>query len=560
MDADDKVLEIVRANQSPRYKRLEALESWVNGTQYDGLCSWWDDDGDVPLWDRKPCIVYPIVSNAIQSNVDLVLGEGRFPEFTANPGEDEGDEDNGTDEDESSDIDRYIDEYHELCQFPSHCREAFYAVQQCGTTVAIHGVRNGKPFANLIPAKWGTPEFDVNGECTKLTIKYPFLEEVQQRDGSWKTIVKLYKRVIDGQTDVTYKQVEARPDGQEPAPWPVDNSLTVNHNLGFCPVVWYPFMRTCAPVNQIDGYAIHAKLTDEIQAHDIAISQRHRCALLSEPQYVEIGVTPGENPTDAGRMPTVVMGENGTHYSENRVPGKTARKKGPGYVWQYQNPLAKVDAVTIGSDALKAQDENARDIRLKLQESLGVVTLDPENIKFAATTSGKALQQIKQRQLDRCDQYRDDLKNGFLLPSIKMQLRISKVLGAQLTVPGIDDVRAAVADMEDEPSITIKWGPYFPADADDQTKVVAMVQQALGSGGTGEQLITKRIAVEKVAEVFGIENVDAVMKDLEKEQAEQDKRDLEKTAEEQKTLHAIAGSAPGSGSGGNPRAKPVQPA
>lgn len=556
---DDEILKIVRANQSPRYRRLEELESWVNGTQYDGKCSWWDDDQ--PLWDRAPCIVYPIVANAIQSNVDLVLGEGRFPEFTANPGEDEGDEENGTDEEESSDVDRYIDEYHELCQFPSHCREAFYAAQQCGTTVAIHGVRNGKPFANLIPAKWGTPEFDNNGECVRLTIKYPFLEEVQQKDGTWKLVVKLYKRVIDARTDVTYKQVEARPDGNDPVPWPVDDSLTVNHNLGFCPVVWYPFMRTCAPVNQIDGYAIHSKLTDEIQAHDIAISQRHRCALLSEPQICEIGVSPGENPTSGGETPRVVKDEKGGHYTETAGGGKPARKKGPSYVWQYQNPNTKVEVLTIGADALKAQDDNARDIRLKLQESLGVVTLDPENIKFAATTSGKALQQIKQRQLDRCDQYRDDLKNGFLLPSIKMQLRISKVLGAkQLKVPGIEDVVDAIADMEMDPALTIKWGPYFPADADDQVKIVTMVQQALGSGGTGEQLITKEIAVETIADVFGIENTQAVLDALEEEQAERDARELEKTKEEQKTLHAIAGSAPGSGSGGNPRAKPVQPA
>lgn len=104
------------------------------------------------------------------------------------------------------------------------------------------------------------------------------------------------------------------------------------------------------------------------------------------------------------------------------------------------------------------------------------------------------------------------------------------------------------------PAITVKYGPYFKADADDQTKVVAMVQQALGSGGTGEQLITKQIAVETIAHVFGIENVEVVMQELEKEQAEKDAKDLEKTKAEQESLHAITGGQkPGgaSGSGGN---------
>lgn len=446
---DAELVKVIRANQSPRYRRLEELESWVLGTQYNEKQSWWNDEGDIPLWERAPCIVYPIVANAIQSNVDLVLGEGRFPEFTSNPGEDEADEDNGLSEDQSADLDRFIDEYHELCRFPSHCREAFGAAQGCGTTVAIHGFRNGLPFANLIPAKWGTPEFDSNGDVIKLTIKYPFVEEVQQRDGSWKCVCKLYKRVIDTKQDVTYKTIEARPDGREPENWPVDSAQTVEHKLGFCPVIWYPFMRTCAPVNQIDGFAIHARLTDEIHAHDIALSQKHRCALFSEPQIVEIGVSPGENPTDAGRPPVLVKSENG-EYRDMGAGGSTkARKKGPNWPWQYSNPQTKVEALTIGADALKAQDDNARDIRLKLQESLGVVTLDPENIKFAATTSGKALEQIKQRQLDRCDQYRDDLRNGFLLPSIHMQLRIAKVAGKQLRVPGIDKVTALLGKFED---------------------------------------------------------------------------------------------------------------
>jgi hypothetical protein len=309
----------------------------------------------------------------------------------------------------------------------------------CGTTVGIHGVRNGKPFANALPAKWCSPEFDGDGNVTKLEIRYPFLEEYKERDGIWKVRVKLYRRVIDDASDTTYMPAEAREDGAEPS-WAVDPSQTLSHNLGFCPVVWYPFVKGCAPVNQIDGHAIHELILDEIQGHDIARSQWHRCALLSEPQICEIGVAPGYNPTEIGRAASVPSSD-----ADGRITGRyqmgpssnPARKKGPGHVWQYGDPETKVEVLTFPADALKAQQDNCSDLRIKIQESMCVVFLDPENIKFAATTSGKALEAIKQKQVDRCDQYRDDLRDNFLLPSVSMQLRIAQKTGLGLKVPGM---------------------------------------------------------------------------------------------------------------------------
>jgi hypothetical protein len=231
------------------------------------------------------------------------------------------------------------------------------------------------------------------------------------------------------------------------------------HGLGFCPVVWYPFMRGCQPVNVFDGKAIHAQITDEIRQHDIAISQRHRGALLSEGQIVEIGVEAGYNPTaELGRVALVQSTERGGPASaDNPLKGAYfdtasntphARKRGPGYTWQYPDPLTKVEWLAYPTSSLEAQDNNARDLRMKLMESLGVVLLDPESIKFAATTSGKSLEAIRERQIDRCDQYRDDLHDCFLMPSVQMQLRIALKTGAGLQVPGIEKVLPILSKFE----------------------------------------------------------------------------------------------------------------
>jgi hypothetical protein len=442
----DAVPRIVQANTSPRYKRLEELERWVEGTQYNSRkCDWFDDS--VPLWERRPCIVYPAVALAISSYVDLLFGEGRFPAFSSRPGENEEDDEAGLDEQSSKILDRFISKHHDLCAFRSYCREALNAAMGTGTAVGIHGHRNGKPFAELIPSKWGTPTFDANGAVTSLEIRYPYVEEYKQANGKWAVRVKLYRRVIDEKDDTTFLPADASEDGREPN-WTKDTTKSVTHALGFCPVVWYAFMKGCAPVNVIDGRAIHALTTDEILQHDIARSQWHRCALMSEPQMCEIGVVPGYNPTDIGRTAVIPSTEHGGKAGPNNPTvghweiGKpvSARKKGPGYVNQYPDPNTKVEMLETPAGALEAQQVNTSDLRLKVQEALCVVFLDPENIKFAATTSGKALEAIKQKQIDRCGQYRDDLRDRWLRPNIDMQLRIAHRVGKALKVPMITKV------------------------------------------------------------------------------------------------------------------------
>lgn len=439
----ERVPKVISANTSPRYRRLEWLERWVEGTQYDDRPVDWFDD-KVPLWERKPCIVYPAVSLAITSYGDLMFGESRFPEFTSRPDEEEADDEAGLDEDASATLDRFIAKLHKACNFRTYCRDGLAAAMGCGTAVGIHGHRNGKPFAELLPAKWCTPELDVHRAVVKLEVRYPYIEEYKNPStGKWAVRVMLYRRVIDAEADTTYLPAVADENGREPA-WQVDTAQTVKHHLGFCPVVWYPFMRGVQAVNVIDGRAIHALTTDEITQHDIARSQWHRCSLFSEPQVCEIGVPPGYNPTETGRPASLPSTERGGaitpsnpqrgHYDLG-PSGEQARKKGPGYVWSYPSEKTKVEILETPGDALEAQSNNVSKLRLEVQEALCVVFLDPENIKFAATTSGKALEAIKQKQVDRCGVYRGDVDEGFLQPSISMQLRIAQRVGKNLKVP-----------------------------------------------------------------------------------------------------------------------------
>lgn len=570
-----------RANTSPRYRTIEKLERYVNGTQYEGLPNWWSDE--VPLWERAPCVVYPVVDIAISSYVDLLLGQGRFPEFTTKQGENEADEENGLGPEDSGAIDRVVREWHRHCKFRSLSRDMLEHAMGCRSAAVIHGVRNGRPFADLVPAKWAEPKLDQEGAVLSLEIRYPYQEQYKdQRTGKWAVRTKIYRRVIDAERDIEFLPADATEQGTEPE-WRENKARTIEHKLGYCPVVWYPFLRGCVPVNVVDGHAIQERITDEIFAHDLARSQWHRGALFSEPQPYEINVPPGFNPTESGVLPRVVSTEKGGTPSPNNPvtgafidPGdrrKTARKRGPGYVWQYPDK-AQVGVLTYPAEALKAQEDNCRDLRIKLQEALAVVFLDPESIKFAATTSGKALEAIKQKQLDRCDKIRDDLAERYFEPSVSMQLRIAHTLlsrGQRLNVPGaakakpildkfFTAAKSAKGDTGEDvmveparwqiPTLQTKWGTYFAPDVAEQKILIEMVLLAIEAG---IPLITVKIALQKLAPIFGIENVTAFMEELKKEQAERAKV---KSDEDRDAMREAMKQLDGSRRAGGPNSLP----
>jgi hypothetical protein len=98
------------------------------------------------------------------------------------------------------------------------------------------------------------------------------------------------------------------------------------------------------------------------------------------------------------------------------------------------------------------------------------------------------------------------------------------------------------------PTLQVKWGSYFKADPDEEQKVVTTTQLALG-GTTGEPLITRRIAIEKIAKVYGIENVDAVLTEIDKEQDARAKRELDAAIAALAAQNGTGG--PGKNPGGN---------
>jgi len=545
---------------TPRYRHLDKLKRYVKGTQYSHLKDWWDD---CPLWEKAPCLVYPVADLAIGSNKELLLGDERFPTITSRPEQDEKDE--GLDEQSSAELDKLIKKIEKQVRFKARCRQAFESAQGTCDAIAILGARRGKLFIEIQSPKRCTPTFDANGDVARLEIRYPFLRKDSQNQ--WQCY--LYRRVINDQLDILYQEAIGNPDGTEPG-WTVKQK--VPHGFGFCPVIWHKNSESeDDDVTQFDGHAIHENVLGEIDGLNYTISQRHRAVLYcGDPQVVEIGVEPGYSPTEVATQNMVEatldgglatgpdggnpqIGSYGPKCRRSKLAG--GRKKGPGYPWQYADPNVKVFYLTLPPEALKAVFDHCEDLYSKLCDSMAVVIPGPQMGKLLQVITGKGIEALRAKQLDRCDGYRDDFGDGFILRAIDMLLRIAYQLGSQSpnTLPGLVGLDSALQILQKSaiggdgiwmgPRLTLKWGNYFRPDAEDEQKTVATANDS-------RSLTTLRSKVQKIAPTFGIEDPDAYLKDLEKENADREAKEALRMHELQKTL--VPKEKPGEGRSRNP--------
>jgi len=537
----EKARELCHKNLSPRYRRLDNLEAYVECRQYDGRTPW-EDASEKPLREREPPVKYPTVWMAIESNNDWVMGEGRWPNITSFASEDDTslDPDFGLSKEQSETLDGVISHVVKQSRFVTVITEALSAAQACGTAVTIYSVRRGRLCGETVRSKWCFPKFSEENpqELEELDIRYPYVDEQQEeKSGEWVAKCLWFRRLITKTEDIHFLPADATEDDTEPK-WAVDHKRSKKHDLGFCPAIWFALLKPVSATNQIDGTAIHERRFELIERLDFALSQKDRAAFYcGDPQLVETGVPKDEEPAEQGRQQRTIT--NSAGFSATVPTGKAvARKRGAATVWRYTDPAAKAFYLTLGADALKALDDNARDLRAKLQEALNVIFIDPDHVKYAAEFSNKALRTLLKRQLSHCDKIRQNMGDELMIPSICMMLRIAYTVNSRkpgsVYLPGLDKAMPILAryerDIETEdgqtaagwfnPHVDLKWGPYFEPDALEEQQIATSIVQLFAA-----KLITRQTAIERLPESYGINNAAEYAKTVEDaEQGEHDRQ------------------------------------
>jgi hypothetical protein len=540
---------------TPRAIELDMLDRYARGAQYDGRApDWFDNTIDATIFERRPAISYKIVGTAIGTHVDFVLGESRWPLLTSGTSEDDStiDDEWGLDEDESSSLDAFVNRVLvKYAAIKSVAREMLTLAMGSRSVAAVVSVKAGRLCAETIKAGWCTPTLGDLGECQKLEISYPYIDPFwDDARNIWSSRCMLYRRVIDAVSDTTYVPVEGRPDGRKPV-WVVDKIRTVQHGLGVCPVIWYPFRRGCANAQTVDGVALHDNQTREVDCLNITLSQKQRASITSgDPQAYETGVGEGDNPAPSGSRTTgmslpvgaagadgKVVGAYQTQASPRFQPAGGARKRGAGIMWRYPNENTKVDYLQLDPGSLAAMSEHGKDLRGKLAEAFWAVLLDPTELKMHAALSGKSLAFMFSRQTAFDDGVRDDFFEHGLAPLVHLLLRTVYILGKKnprsLYLPGVKKILPILERFMQETAgddgasnggsiwmpcrIDAVWGPYFAPDEQDQLFVVQLVAAAKEAGLTTLQMCLEKLSS---AGVFEIGDAASVIKAIQKETAE----------------------------------------
>lgn len=565
--------EIALNYMSPRYRRLERLEAYYDGTQYMGRAPFMaTDERAPPLIERAPCVVYGIAKIAIGDLVNFMMGEDRYPHIDAGSSEDDSDmgggDGYGLGKDDSAWLERWVNGPLTKCaRLKAAFPEGMTMAMKAGAVAMVAAFRRGYPCLEALPAKWCTPTIDPNtGDVIRLEVKYPYI--VEERDKldpkRWVEKCYVYRRVIDNLTDTVYLPGEGREDGLEPA-WTPDNTQTAVHGLGYCPVKWYAFDRSEPTAAHYDGRALHQLLDDEIDALNFSKSMHHRAALYSgDPQIWETGVDEFATVAPPGRAPRVQIDPDAVGPDGKKIGVYTAsprmwrnrggtRMKGPGVVWRYPDPASKVGMLVLPAGALEEIRSNSDELRKGLAEDMSVVILDPAEVKTMGALSGKALAFMFARQIAKSDKIRQEAGDRLILACVDLLLRmcldVDRLHPGGLRIPGIRKALGILKGFERDtmtggtdpitgtpmatvqwfgPRLELEWGKYFQASAEEENFIVTLCVQAKTAG-----LMPLEVILEKLRSVFPFKSTEELMEALEEEAekvAEKAAKDAEETA------------------------------
>lgn len=577
-----EVQKLLDAGKSKRYLELESYQAYYESTQYEGMTPWFDSASDKPRLERAPCVVYPIVEEAIHSHVALAMGDRRFPRVLSATSEEGTAFDGrfGISKDESEDFDAFNANLVELADMPASCRQALRMAMAARSVAVIWSYRNGLPCPEVQWAKVCTPTFDPRDpdEVIRLEIRYRYTEQwLEPTSGKWWTVVKEYLRVIDNVADTSYVPVEIW-EVEDPGPSVIDKDSTFTHGFGLCPVRWYAHQQIGRSKASFDGVALHDRKTRECDAINHALSTNHGAALYSgDPQLFGSGISPDDDLGAAGGRVAQALplpGEQRTEWSRaiyGSPSGTAAIRKGPGVLWRVAAPDAKLAYLALPLGALEALENDAKTLCANVREAFHYVWIDPATLTGSGDISGKTLAFVYSSQTSFVDDVRADSGKRLVLATLNLLYRMLLANSDGVYLPGIAKALPILKRFQQPvtsgsgaqstawfpPRLKLKWGAYFdPNEADDSARVTTTA--AAKDAG----IITLSSAVEHVRDVFGdIDNVEEYVKTLQKEQDDNADKEMQRMTDSandmaQGEAKAKASFAPKPGVAGKPTGKP----
>lgn len=499
----------------PRTQRLQRLDAYYRGTQYDAREYGWDgrhlDSSDafagfspfypdwiVPLDQRRPSANYLIGRVIVDRYTSLLFGTGSFPEIVV-----EGDP-------ETEDFLRATSTAGNLPERMTHARNLGGAQ---GTVVLSYAWVDGLPVVDVHAARdvvvlrWADPQRHNPHHVLKIwatsepmiTAEGQLVEHEGWMAREWKG--------PDGTSagfERVYQYVTADPT--RPAQW----NIVAEAALSECPIVW---IRNEPIDDRHDGEGDFEGCEATIDELNTILSATSTGTAINADPTLVVKCDPKLNPgrTKKGAFNTIYS-PGGAEYLE------------------------------LSGAAVKAGLENVERLRAFIFEQAGMTILDPEKMSGAAQ-SGEALKRLMAPTLAKADRRRETYGAGIVQiltglwrlakqieasPPIEMpkldpsgapilderRLPVTELRRPSLRLP-LRHVRSTTVDDERNVSttsdevterrpgiggnVTLRWPDYFPPSEQDKLARVTTIQAANG----GHPVLSPTNAIKAAAPLFG---------------------------------------------------------
>lgn len=491
---------------------LDFYDKILYSRVYEDLRSEFHEQGAgnnyVPLHSRAPSIKNNICKLVVDDSISLLFSESHFPKLACSC------------QKARVILEKVIREmsFNELfleCSFKGSIGSVALLVG-----VLPHPDKEGSElFVKVMKTIYLTPEFE-NDKCKrlkrvielyktdglslkksgyKIEEKYQNLETIYWFRRVWDKnnehyFIPLRQDIISGKLLISDDKSIDIEDIHEDSTWKVDNERSTEHNLGFVPVIW--IQNLPGGENGIDGLCTFSDGIDNMICKDYLLSQADRGLKYSaEPVLVISG------PDLSNEVSPEFNGTSGT---------PQINKSKSNMLVLPEDAQAKLLEIT-GNGLTTLMDF----AKMERESSLEVMHGNRmETQKLSVAQSGKAMEMMNQALVWLADKLRVTYGEGALRKLLKILLKLISKYDIYLN----DELLSK--DFEQDTSIELVWGNWFPYTPDDLQKESMALVNLVNNG-----LLSRETAVKSIESNY---NIDDTLVEVEKIKVEQkDKADEE---------------------------------
>ena len=428
--------------------------------------------------ERVPCVQTKLAGTIVRRFTDMLFGVKRRPAV-----ESDGDKD-GT---------AWLRRAFEMSCAWEELTKARDNGGAMGTPVVLVRLKDGKLRMDALNPRNCRPKWKDRKvlELESVEEVYLFLDEEENPEtGARDLVERYYRRIVDCEKDRIWRAVD-KPKGTGMPKWGAPDE-THEHGLGVCPVMWgqnEDVDETIDGRSDFDGQLPNIEQLDFVESEctDSIIHNLDATLVLTETSAAEAGV--------------VRTG----HYNTLCLP-----KAG-----------AAASFLEVSGAAIKAGDDRSAKLRSQILEACQCVLVDPKDLPGMGQ-GRDALEAVYRPMLSRCDRMREQY--GKLVRRVAelmvMLVRKADEAGEETDVltetrdVGGEPTRVVLSPPEKDWTCRLSWPRYFEPTSGDKSQETAAAGTAVRDG-----VVSQRTAVQSIASMWGIEDVDAEIEAIQEDQA-----------------------------------------